>query len=169
MGYILTLEGAPPMLVYMLLNIIEERAYVGQTTTTPNDRLHLHFEQVKEGSQAPVHEALRKWPEKEWWIMVVLQNCYDQEELDRAEESWIKYCHSADSAVGYNIRRTVSTPVQRPMSEERREFFRECGRRGAAKSKANAAKRQLPHDHDVKKTTSPSIRVSSSVVTSASG
>lgn len=125
------------MLVYMLINLIEERAYIGQTTLTLNDRLNMHDRQVKELSQAPVHEAMRRWPEKDLWLAVVLQNCYDQIELDRCEERWIERCHTAEYGVGYNVQRTCHGTSEKQkriaadMSEEQREKFREWGRKGA--------------------------------------
>lgn len=131
------------MLVYMLLNVIEERAYVGQTTKTLKERLATHAESVKLGSRAPVHEAMRRWPQPEYWLNVVLQNCYDQEELDRCEEAWIERCCSADTGVGYNTHRTVATKKQRaPISEEQRDFFRQCGQKGAEHGKKGARRRE---------------------------
>lgn len=133
------------MLVYMLINLIEERAYIGQTTLTLNDRLNMHDRQVKDLSLAPIHEAMRRWPEKDLWLAVVLQNCYDQFELDRCEEYWIERCHTAECGVGYNVQRSCHGTSEKQkhtatnMSEEQREKFREWGRKGAKQARINRA------------------------------
>lgn len=128
------------MLVYMLLNVVEERAYIGQTNMTFGDRLNLHKESAKGGSDAPLHVAMRRWPDDWTWTYVILQNCYTQDELDKAEEAWIAYCCTADTGVGYNVHRTchrggTQQPKERkraPITDEQREFYRQCGMKGAA-------------------------------------
>ena len=130
------------MLVYMMLNTIEERAYIGQTKMTMAARIKLHHEEVAEGSRTPIHTAMRRWDSEDFWLCVVLQNCYTEDELNRSEELWIERCHTAESGVGYNVKRVATGgKKQAPMSPERREFFRECGRRGAQRSKELAFKR----------------------------
>lgn len=126
------------MLVYMLLNEVEERCYIGQTTKTLETRLSEHWAAAKDGSNTRLHEAMRRWDDRSFWTHVVLQNCYEAEQLDPIEAMWIELCGSKDHTVGYNER--LGSPekkrtAQPPMTEERREFFRECGRRGAAKSR----------------------------------
>jgi len=98
-----------------------------------------HGDAVREGSRAPIHEAMRRWPDKWAWTEVVLQNCYSQEELDKAEEDWISHCCSADSGIGYNVHRTchggkhtMTIRTRRPMSEEQREFYSIQGKKGAS-------------------------------------
>jgi hypothetical protein len=122
------------MLVYMLLNEVEERCYVGSTEKTVIARLAEHWALARGGARSPLHEAMNRWPHDEYWTYVVLQNCYSLEELSEAEERWISHCHSADTGVGYNVHRTVhgGSRKQPQMTEQRREFFRECGRRGGS-------------------------------------
>jgi hypothetical protein len=92
------------MLIYMLLNTITEKAYIGQTVNTLRDRHNDHLELARGGSSAPIHVALREWPE--WaWLPVVLQNCYAESELDAAEDAWIELCQTRRGSVGYNLRR----------------------------------------------------------------
>lgn len=93
------------MIIYMIINLITERAYIGQTRKALNTRLNEHFEDAQRYfSSAPLHEAMRKYPEHDIWDAVVLQNCYDQQQLDIAERYWIEYCNTRDGAIGYNVR-----------------------------------------------------------------
>jgi hypothetical protein len=127
------------MLVYMLLNEVEERCYVGQTTKTLEAWLSEHWDSVRAGSQTRLHTAMRQWNDQCFWTYVVLQYCYEPAQLDASETLWIRSCDLLDPAIGYNERGGSPEKQRRAqprMSEERREFFRECGRKGAAKSKA---------------------------------
>lgn len=133
-----------PLLVYMLLNLIEERAYVGQTVKPVLERLKEHRDNGRRGMQSPLHQAFRRWPELEYWTYVVLQNCYSEAELDAAEGHWIDYCCTADTGVGYNVHRTAHGASSRKhidLTEEQRQVLREAGKRGAA---ASAGTRQPP-------------------------
>lgn len=151
---------ARAMIVYMLLNTVTERCYVGQTTATLVDRVRGHWDSARTGTST-LNEAMRLWDDPCYWEFVVLQHCYDQKQLDQAEAAWQQICCAHDPAVGYNARRekmsrvrpdkpgsaradsnpltTGGTNPKSPLygltPEERREYFREAGRRGAAKSK----------------------------------
>jgi len=126
----------------MLLNLIEERAYVGQTNNTLAERLRAHWASAREGDSSAVHSAMRKWDSDELWTSVVLQNCYSQPDLDAAESWWMNELSTLEPGVGYNQRRGPTTKrtasprdPRAPMSEIEREFYRECGKRGGAASK----------------------------------
>lgn len=147
------------MIVYMLLNTVTERAYVGATDKPLAERWARHLKDAAHGSEWPVHAAIREWPE-EFWTIVVLCNCYSVSELSAAELAWKTHCCTEDPRVGYNdpLNKTSyavtvqngkkggnpltsggtspKSPLYGLTPEERREYFREAGRRGAAKSKA---------------------------------
>ena len=145
------------MLVYMLLNTVTEKAYVGATDKPLEERWARHVKDAEHGSMWKLHVAMRQW-QPELWERVVLQLCYTVEELSAAEERWKHDTDVMDPAVGYNENMgpydiTVSTGKRggdpltiggsRPGSplagldrEQRREFFREAGRRGAAVARA---------------------------------
>jgi hypothetical protein len=136
------------MLVYMLINVITEKAYVGQTQKSLAERWKDHKRSAAEGSDSPLHTAIREWNNDELWDRVVLQVCYSIEQLNQAEEVWMTACSTRDGAVGYNVRRVIGVSYDnvetgmlasknpntcRPradMSEELLEYFRQCGRRG---------------------------------------
>ena len=143
------------MLVYMLVNVITEKAYVGQTQKSLAERWRDHKKQAMGGSTAPLHVAMREWNNDDLWDRVVLQCCYSVAQLDEAEEAWTEACSTRDGAVGYNAKKQSPVPehpgsietgklafhnpnAARPkalMSEEERQKFREWGKKGAAASK----------------------------------
>jgi general stress protein YciG len=141
------------MLVYIIINTITERCYVGSTRGTLKARVGEHWKQAYASGQTDAfHKALRDWPERELWLDAVLVNCSSLEEMELAEAAWIRNCSADESGIGYNSRsmdghliRALSPQeigrsawknarAARPkteMSEEQREFYRECGKKGA--------------------------------------
>lgn len=136
------------MLVYMLINTVTERAYVGQTTVTLAERLRGHWESARKGTTT-LNLAMQAWDDECFWDAVVLQHCYDQEQLDQAEAAWQKICNSCDPAVGYNSRQEKLTrkrpargdsltttrsgsPIAGKSDEEAREWYREQGKKGGS-------------------------------------
>lgn len=135
----------------MILNTATERVYVGATAQTLDDRWSNHLSETIR-TESRFGNALKEW-EETFWLPVVLCNCYSAEELGKAERAWQQITSCFDGAVGYNERigRYEAThktsnplttggkkgsPLEGLTVEERREFFREAGRRGAAKSRS---------------------------------
>jgi hypothetical protein len=132
------------VIVYVLLNVVTERCL---------RRWKRRLDETR-GSESRLGRALSEWGE-ELWLPVVLCNCYTAEELSAAERAWqLETCYF-DPDVGYNERRgsCASTakagrkggdPIHAAVRassllaglspEERREYFREADRRGAAKN-----------------------------------
>lgn len=118
------------MVIYMLLNLIEERCYVGQTKGTLKERVASHWEQARGGGTSILNEAMRKWDAPHFWEAVVLQRCTSEFALDDMETYWIDELSSRTPGVGYNAR-----PGQgKELTEEQREYFRRAGREGAKAS-----------------------------------
>lgn len=134
------------MLVYMLLNVVTELAYVGQTNHSLHARVREHWAAAKSGSPSRIHEAMRDWDDPCFWEAVVLQICYDQRQLDLAEAVWQASTNVLLGGVGYNSRRenvddklTASSPLSSKRTgspvmglseDEAREWYREQGRKG---------------------------------------
>lgn len=138
----------------MLLNEIEERCYVGRTKGPMTARINQHWQDALHGtSKAPLHEAMRRWDDRSLWTEVVLQSCYSDDELNAAEAAWIELCSSREGGVGYNVKdesRSLGRTTKRVVSlttkklekgawsmmsaDARREYLRDCGRKGAALS-----------------------------------
>jgi hypothetical protein len=130
------------MIVYLLLNVVTEKAYVGSTVRTLKERVDYHWADARKGSEAQLHREMRLW-DSEFWDAVVLQNCYDELQLSQAEAAWIALLSTREPNVGYNSRfEPLEGGKQRgmqrkreQMTEEERERFRTWGKLGAEKSK----------------------------------
>jgi len=132
------------MIIYVLVNSIEERVYVGQTTKSLEERVNAHWHAaLKENMNTRLCKAIRTTPQRELWETIVLQVVYDVEDLDRLEQAWIDRFDSCSGALGYNGRTQTGTDVgrrrRRVHDDESVEMFKEWGRRGAAAGKAAAA------------------------------
>lgn len=146
------------MIVYLLLNVVTEKAYVGATDKPLEVRWRRHLKDaLTRDSGSRLHQALRNWPLEELWERVVLQRCGSLVELSEAEDEWMSACDTRNVAVGYNdstisYARSVSngrrggdptkafptkrrSPLATMSDEQRREFFRQTGRRGASTRK----------------------------------
>lgn len=143
------------MIVYMLLNTATELVYVGATEGTLADRWERHLKESTSRTSR-LGAAMSEW-EPEFWERVVLCNCYSVQELSDAEAAWQKKCSAFDPGIGYNEHRgsyrdTVKagkqggsslhsavkpgSPLAGMSTEQRREYFRAAGKRGAAKSRS---------------------------------
>lgn len=132
------------MIIYMLLNEVTEKVYIGKSINSLPHRLAGHLDAVQSGSTSRLHAELKRWPE-ECWTAVILQHCYSEEELALAEGNWIAATEATDPAVGYNSHYVASsadiamnalTSIKRGRKDS--EFFAACGRKGAAKVKRRA-------------------------------
>ena len=148
------------MLVYMFLNTVTQKVYVGATDKTLDDRWKSHLKSAAGGSNYRFHRALREWPE-EVWLQVVLANCYSIEELSSAETWWIATTAASDDGVGYNSpascpyatsvangRKSAAPKLPKKQSplkdltpEQRSEWFREQGKKGGAHGSKGARPR----------------------------
>ncbi len=138
------------MIVYMLMNLIEERCYIGQTTGALSDRFDAHWESSKAGSSTFLAASLRKWDDPSFWEATVLQRVGSLDSLNAMETFWIDECSARDPAVGYNMKPGVpkkqqhDSPLAGLTPEQRRDFFRECGKKGAAASAGDVEPRSKP-------------------------
>lgn len=136
----------------MLLNTVTHMVYIGATSKTLRERWREHLRGAKEhGSRSKLATALREWPE-EMWDQIVLCNCYSMEQLSEAERTWQFSCYAFDEGVGYNENHSTYTttmnaskksaevltmevrknsPLAGLTPEQRREYFRQAGKRGA--------------------------------------
>lgn len=131
------------MIIYVLVNSIEERVYVGQTTKSLEERVNAHWHAaLKENMNTRLCRAIRETPQRELWEAIVLQVVYDIDDLDRFEQAWIDVFDSCSGALGYNGRIQMKAGKERKCQvrdEESIEMFREWGRRGASAGKTAAA------------------------------
>lgn len=87
-------------LVYLITCKPSGKVYVGQTVQHLNRRIRGHLCALSEGSQLPLHKAIRKYG---WdnFDVTVLESCDSQEALNEAEARWIALKGSFGSK-GYN-------------------------------------------------------------------
>ena len=159
------------MIIYMLLNTVTDKVYIGRTHGTIENRIKGHWDHaLKEGGTTFLSEAIRDYPDKELWDFIVLQHCYSEQQFCDAESAWIEICSARCANVGYNMHTSKNTSQSHPvkdrayfsavgkkggekskamgksktraeMSEEEREKFREWGRKGARRSKEKMAEK----------------------------
>lgn len=126
------------MVVYMLLNSVNDMVYVGQTTKPLNVRLTEHRGAAKRGNAGLLYVDVREcgWDVFE---VVVLERCDTIEQLNAYERLWIKETSACDHGVGYNQR---DGGHNKRLTEETRAACREAGRRGATQKAKDPKKRR---------------------------
>lgn len=128
-----------PMVVYMLLNRVNDMVYVGQTTKPLNARLTEHRGAAKRGRRGLLYDDIRAcgWDAFE---AVVLERCETIEQLNAYERLWIEETSACDHGVGYNQREGGHN---KRLSEGARRACREAGRRGASQRAQDPTRRRV--------------------------
>lgn len=88
--------------VYKITNKTNDKVYIGKTKRALSSRFSGHNHNIRQGSQLPVHSAIRKYG----WVnftVEVLAKCSTLEELNVSEIFWIKLYNSRDGKFGYNL------------------------------------------------------------------
>ena len=86
------------MIIYKVMNKINNRMYIGQTTRTLDERQRDHFADVRRGSATYFHNALRKYGAENFdWS--VIDEAANEQELNEKERYWISFYKSC----AYNI------------------------------------------------------------------
>jgi predicted Fe-S protein YdhL (DUF1289 family) len=140
------------MVVYMYLNIVTEKVYIGSSMYGLEYRHRSHTKHSKKvNRKSRFYKALSSWPD-ELWERVVLQRCSSQEELDAAEKTWIAECSALDEGVGYNtydaqyLRMAIAggeAMKRRVFSDEECALKAEYGRMGGVAKDKNASQEHL--------------------------
>jgi len=90
------------MLVYLISNLVNGKAYVGQTRIGLAKRWRQHLRDTANGSELPVHRALRKHGIQNFSV-TVLHVCTSEEELNSKEILAIEERRTRFSEFGYNV------------------------------------------------------------------
>lgn len=88
--------------VYVLLNIITEKVYVGQTIKSPDLRRAEHIYKANGGCAYPLHRAIRKYGAENFIISMVVE-CEDKNQLDNKEMELISLLGGQNKFFGYNV------------------------------------------------------------------
>lgn len=96
------MENKPYGVVYMIVNLVNGKRYVGQTIQDPKVRYRDHINGVKGNWNSLIHRAIKKYG-KENFIFGVIEECQNREELNDLEEKMIEFYNSHVDSHGYNI------------------------------------------------------------------
>jgi group I intron endonuclease len=89
------------MIIYLIINTINGRCYVGQTIQPLAKRWHRHVADANAGSKRPMSQAIRKYGRQAFRILQLCE-CESRLELNRRECEFIKAFRSDERQVGYN-------------------------------------------------------------------
>lgn len=106
--------------IYLAINQINEKLYVGFTGTTLKERFYFHNWDAKHGSKQYFHNAIRKYGINLFSVSV-LATSETLEEAEQKEIFWIKYFRSNDRKIGYNMT-SGGTGLQNPAWEVRQKL-----------------------------------------------
>jgi len=88
--------------VYKITNKTNNKVYIGKTIRSMSGRFAGHNHKIRQGSQLPIYNAIRKYGWADFTIEI-LARCSAVEELNVLEISWIKHYNARDIQFGYNI------------------------------------------------------------------
>ena len=77
------------LLVYIVVNQINGKFYVGQTSKTLDKRWAYHLKSARLGSSAPIHSAIRKYGEQNFSVYRI-SDAVSPEQLDALEKYFIE-------------------------------------------------------------------------------
>lgn len=89
------------MIVYVAVNRVNQKAYVGMTQKSLSERFAVHADKVRNGYRSHFYSAVRKYG-WESFDVAVLQSCEEITECAEAEKNWIALLGS-QTPNGYNI------------------------------------------------------------------
>jgi group I intron endonuclease len=90
------------MIIYKVINTVNNKIYIGQTTRTLKYRKTQHEQLAKKGKGNYFHKALIKYG-LENFIWNEIDTTADRIDLDSKEQYWIEYYHSNQKSIGYNL------------------------------------------------------------------
>ena len=100
--------------IYKIVNDINEKIYIGQTTRTIQERWKEHIkESLGTRANHPIYRAMRKYGNEHFQIHLIEE--VDNNQLDEREEYWIKYydtyCNGYNATLGGGGKRTDYTQI----------------------------------------------------------
>lgn len=112
------------MEVYKVVNLINNKIYVGITNQGYLTRWYKHCSDANTGSTFALHNSIRKYG-KENFTIEVIENIDDVEVLKEREIFWIKFYNSYDRKIGYNLTLGGDGGLGRRISEETKILLRQ--------------------------------------------
>src|SRR5208337_2102431 len=122
------------MIIYKITNSINNKAYVGQSQQTLEQRWNHHKSDAKRiGFNTHFYKAIRKYG-TECWKQEILEEVNSVELLNEAEMKWIEYYNTFNRDKGYNstsggengyiFSEEIKEKMRKPKSEETKEKIR---------------------------------------------
>ena len=90
------------MIIYKITNVVNNKVYIGLTTTSLKKRWYAHIRDSKK-SEKHLYAAMRKYGLDNFKIEVIDDTAKDMQELGKLERKYIKLYNSTDPNYGYNI------------------------------------------------------------------
>lgn len=90
------------MEVYVILNSVNGKKYIGQTVRTSSQRLREHLSDASNGSHFALHKDMRKAGKDAFSLVAIVRSPF-KDEIDRAERWLIAEFNTLDSQYGYNM------------------------------------------------------------------
>jgi len=87
------------MFIYMIINKINGKYYIGKTTKTIEERWNRHIKGARYSRETPLYRAIRKYGKHNFETRSVLSLVNN---LDDAEKYFIRFFKSFDPKYGYN-------------------------------------------------------------------
>lgn len=87
--------------IYSILNTINYKIYIGQTTSPKNRWVSHKCEANSKRLHYPIHKAIKKYGIENFQFSII-EVC-DYNDVDNLEKFWIKKFNSRDSNMGYNL------------------------------------------------------------------
>lgn len=115
------------MIVYCFTNKVNNKKYVGITIHTLDYRWQGHCKQARSNCDWRFHQAIRKHGENAFFGEI-LETCATSEELDVAEQKWVKYFNTYNYQFGYNMTQGGGGTVGKGHSEETRHLMSELAK-----------------------------------------
>ena len=85
-------------LIYKIVNLSNNKIYIGKTTQKLNQRFNQHLNSNKDSR---ISRAIKKHG-KENFIIIKICSCKNEEQLNKAEIYFINHYNSIDKNIGYN-------------------------------------------------------------------
>lgn len=127
--------------VYKLTNLVNNKVYIGVTSIGSGKRFKLHVYKTNNGSNYPLHNAIREYGENNFKIDI-LEICESTEQLRERERYFISLFNSQDSNIGYN---TTAGGEYFEVTQEMRESLSKAQK---GRAHVEAYKGVLQYDRD---------------------
>ena len=92
------------LIIYKATNIIDGKAYIGQTINTLEYRRSQHFRETKSDKKKNTyfHNAIAKYGEENF-VFEQIDSAENIDELNSKEQYWINFYNATDEKFGYNL------------------------------------------------------------------